>query len=350
MYRKELNQIMMQRIREGRNGIQRDKYLTIAVHAADVKKAAAVYHRLDQDIDKTLGRFGSGAVPVPLEELLDILYGIYNDPREHLIRKSRVLNEEGKLVEIRSFDFDRMRSMGLIVNDVIGPSSMEIKRNHLRLGKKYVRTLRVSRLANKMSDEFLTTVTDMGFNCLTTINLKPIPPKKADAIVAQNLSFVRDVKTKQMRAGQKAGVYDDSYVSPEILDREAEALALRDSIRGKDERLLLFVTTIPKRWQKQRYPQHVPSFEEEYYTPKWDSLHAGVLSSGRSILSDKLPSDGHTIPARYRVSHQNGRKRQWNPLHGKSRTSSAYLFPAKARDPWPQHSPLSKDSLPTSYE
>ena len=243
-YRKELNQIMMQRIREGRNGIQRDKYLTIAVHAADVKKAAAVYHRLDQDIDKTLGRFGSGAVPVPLEELLDILYGIYNDPREHLIRKSRVLNEEGKLVEIRSFDFDRMRSMGLIVNDVIGPSSMEIKRNHLRLGKKYVRTLRVSRLANKMSDEFLTTVTDMGFNCLTTINLKPIPPKKADTIVAQNLSFVRDVKTKQMRAGQKAGVYDDSYVSPEILDREAEALALRDSIRGKDERLFDTAMTV----------------------------------------------------------------------------------------------------------
>ena len=162
-YRKELNQIMMQRIREGRNGIQRDKYLTIAVHAADVKKAAAVYHRLDQDIDKTLGRFGSGAVPVPLEELLDILYGIYNDPREHLIRKSRVLNEEGKLVEIRSFDFDRMRSMGLIVNDVIGPSSMEIKRNHMRLGGKYTRTLRVSKLANKMSDEFLTNVTDMNF-------------------------------------------------------------------------------------------------------------------------------------------------------------------------------------------
>ena len=62
--------------------------------------------------------------------------------------------------------------------------------------------------------------------------------------MAQNLSFVRDVKTKQMRAGQKAGVYDDSYVSPEILDREAEALALRDSIRGKDERLFDTAMTV----------------------------------------------------------------------------------------------------------
>lgn len=77
----------------------------------------------------------------------------------------------------------------------------------------------------------------MNFNCITTINLKSIAPKKADAIVAKNLSFVRDLKTKQMKAGQKAGVYDDSYVSPEVLDREAEALALRDAIRGKDEHL-----------------------------------------------------------------------------------------------------------------
>ena len=78
----------------------------------------------------------------------------------------------------------------------------------------------------------------MNFNCITTINLKSIAPRKADAIVAKNLSFVRDMKTKQMQAGQKAGVYDDSYVSPEVLDREVEALALRDSIRGKDEHRL----------------------------------------------------------------------------------------------------------------
>lgn len=241
-YRKELNAIIMQRIQEGRNGTQRDKYLTVAVHAHNAVKAARVFHRLDQDIDKTLGRFGSGAVPVTLEEQLDILYGTYNDPGEHLIQKSKVLDEDGCPVEITSFDFKHMRAMGLRVNDVIAPTSMEIKRNHMRLGGKYTRTLRVSKLANKMSDEFLTNVTDMNFNCMTTINLKSIPPKKADAIVARNLSFVRDLKAKQMKAGQKAGVYDDSYVSPELLDREVEALALRNAIRGKDEHL--FDTTM----------------------------------------------------------------------------------------------------------
>lgn len=243
-YRKEINDILLQRMKEGRNGIRKDKYVTIAVHEHNAVKAARVFRRLEQDINKTLSRFGSVATSVPLEEWLDVLYGIYNNPEEHLVQKSKVLNEEGILEEITSFDYDHMRSMGLTVNDVISPTSLEIKRDHLQMGGKLLRTLRVSKLASKMNDEFLTNVTDMNFNCITTINLKSIAPKKADAIVAKNLSFVRDLKRKQMQAGQKAGVYDDSYVSPEVMDREAEALALRDAIRGKDERLFDTAMTV----------------------------------------------------------------------------------------------------------
>lgn len=243
-YRKELNEIILQRMQEGRNGIQKDKYLIISVHAQNAVKAARAFQRINQDINKTLNRFGSSATLVPLDEWLDVLYGIYNNPEEHLVQKSKVLNEEGVLEEITSFDYNHMRSMGLTVNDVICPTTLEIKRDYMQMGGKLLRTLRVSRFASKMNDEFLTNATDMNFNCITTINLKSIAPKKADAIVAQNLSFVRDLKRKQMQAGQKAGVYDDSYVSPEILDREAEALALRDAIRGKDERLFDTAMTV----------------------------------------------------------------------------------------------------------
>lgn len=243
-YRKELNDIILQRMKEGRNGIRKEKYLTVAVHEHNAVKAARTFHRLDQDLNKTLSRFGSSAEPMPLEDWLDVLYGIYNNPEEHLVQKSKMINEDGVPEEITSFDFNHMRSMGLTVNDILCPTSLEIKRDHMQMGGKSLRTLRVSKLASKMNDEFLTNVTDMNFNCITTINLKAVAPKKADAIVAKNLSFVRDLKTKQMQAGQKAGVYDDSYVSPELMDREAEALALRDAIRGKDERLLDTAMTV----------------------------------------------------------------------------------------------------------
>lgn len=122
-----------------------------------------------------------------------------------------------------TFDFDNMRSMGLAVNDLIAPASITVEKKCLHLsGNKLARVLKVSQLPSQLTDEFLTNVTDMNFNCITTMNYKPIPPKKAEAIVAKNLSFVRDEKQKALKAGQKAGVYDDSYVAPNVLEREAE--------------------------------------------------------------------------------------------------------------------------------
>ena len=225
--RKQMNTIILNRMNEGKNGIVKDKYLTVAIHTLNAKKAYAVFQRMDKNIDKSLQNIGSFVVPLPLEEALDILYSIYNDADDHLVQKTRVVDDNGHVSERKTFDFDNMRSMGLSVNDLIAPSSITVERKCLHFGNKLARVLKVSQLPSQLTDEFLTNVTDMNFNCITTLNYKPIPPKKAEAIVAKNLSFIRDEKQKALKAGQKAGIYDDSYVDPNVLEREAEALALR---------------------------------------------------------------------------------------------------------------------------
>ena len=242
--RKQMNKIITDRITDGRNSIQKDKYLTVAVHVETAEKAASLFHRLDRDINKSMGKIGSFAKPVSLEDRLEILYGIYNNPEEHFISKSRVFDEEGHTKEIRSFDYNHMRAMGLTINDLISPSSIQIKSDKLQVGDKFVRTLRMTEMPSQMNDEFITNVTDMPFNCLTTINYRAIPNKQANALVNKNLSLVRDAKTKQIRQGQQQGIYDDSFINPELLDREAEALALRDDMHERDERLFETVYTV----------------------------------------------------------------------------------------------------------
>ncbi len=242
--RNEMNSIILSRMQDGRNGIQKDSYLTVAVHEESARKVSRSFQRIGQDIDKMMEKIGSGAKPVSLEEMLDIIYGIYNNSDEHLHNRSRVMDAEGRMKEISAFDFGHMRAMGLSVNDLIAPSCMEVSRDRLRLGGKYARTLRIIQLSSQLSDDFMSNVTEMNFCCITTINIKPIPPKRAEAIVAKNLSLVRDQKTKQMKAGQKAGVYDDSYISPEIMEREVQALALRDAMRERDEHLFDTVMTV----------------------------------------------------------------------------------------------------------
>lgn len=242
VFRKEINEIQMQRISEGRGGSQIDKYLAVAVHEKRPVKAAKTFSRMEREFSKTLYRIGSDAKALPILEVLDILYQIYNKSDTHLLQKSRVLDENGKPIEISSFDFEAVRKMGISVKDVICPSSMAIHDDYIRMGNKYSRTLRVAKYASKMSDEFVSNVSDTPFESITAINLKSISARKAEAIVAKNLSFVRDLKAKQIKAGQKAGIYDDSYISPELLDREREGLELRDALRQKDEQL--FDTTM----------------------------------------------------------------------------------------------------------
>lgn len=240
--RKQMNTIIVDRMQDGKNGIQKDKYLTVAVHTDKPKKAGEVFRRLDRDLHKSLVKIGSYAKVIPLEERLEILFALYNDSDEHLITRSRVIDEDGRTREVKSFDYRNMRSMGLEINDLIAPTSFDIAPEHIQIGNKFSRTLRVTNLPSQLNDEFINSATDMSFNCLTTMNYKAIPTREADAIVAKNLSLVRDAKTRQMQAGQKQGVYDDSYVQPELLDREAEALALRDDMHQKDEHL--FETTL----------------------------------------------------------------------------------------------------------
>lgn len=97
------------------------------------------------------------------------------------------------------------------------------------------------------------------------MNYKPIPAKKAKAIVAKNLSFVRDEKQKALKAGQKAGVYDDSYVDPSVLEREAEALALRDAMHERDEKLFdTSLTVIVFAENEQKLNEYSESLITEY--------------------------------------------------------------------------------------
>ena len=263
--RKQMNTIILNRMNEGKNGIIKDKYLTVAAHTANVKKAYAVFQRMDKNISKSMQAIGSSVQPLPLEEALDILYSIYNDGDDHLVQKTRVIDDDGHVSMKKTFDYDNMRSMGLSVNDLLAPSSIRVEKKCLHLGNKLARVLKVSQLPSQLTDEFLTTVTDMNFNCITTMNYKPIPAKKAKAIVARNLSFVRDEKQKALKAGQKAGVYDDSYVDPHILEREAEALALRDAMHERDEKLFdTSLTIIVFAENEQKLNEYSESLITEY--------------------------------------------------------------------------------------
>lgn len=240
--RREMNKVILSRIMDGKNGIERDQYITLSVHADDVKKAAEVFKRLDTDVDTHLKAMQSSAKPVPIEERLEILHDIYNpDNRGEFLVKTKLLGADGKLEEVSSFDFENIRSMGIGVNDVIAPSSLIYRPRMVEIGTQKACVLRIMDLPHIMSDDFLTKITNQSFNMITTLNVKPLSGAETDALINRQIAGIREEKNNAQRRNRAQQV-DDSMLSPELLDREEAALKMRKQIRENDEHL--FETTI----------------------------------------------------------------------------------------------------------
>ena len=242
LQRREMNQINLDRIKEGKNSIKKDKYITIAVHAETLKKAVLAFTSIDKEVKRNMAAVGSNADIVPVVERLEMLHDIYNmgDDGTFLTR-TKVVDTNGRWQDVLSFDFDNLRSLGLTVQDVIAPSSITYHKDYLEIGDKFARTLQITDLPSTLSDEFLTDLTNVDFNMLATVIFKPINGGKANDLIMRNLSLIRTNIAKEQKAAIK-GNYSTDMINPDLVNRQDEAQTLLDDVRNHDEHL--FETTI----------------------------------------------------------------------------------------------------------
>lgn len=244
--RREMNEIILDRIKQGKNGLRKCKYITLGLHTLDVGKAAEVFNnRLDTETNKILQKIGSSASVVSIEKRLEILHDIYNiDNQGEFLSHTRIINQDGISKDITSFDLENIRSMGLTVKDVIAPSSIQIKPKFMRLGKKYVKVMRITRYpSTSMSDEFFVKLTDVPFNILSTINIQPMPTSEANQLVNKNLLLAQMNKNERVQNLAQVGL-SESALPLELGEQVDEAKELREEMTKNDEKLFKTVHTI----------------------------------------------------------------------------------------------------------
>lgn len=243
-YREQVNKVLIDRVSDGQNALKKDKYITLGLHTTSLKKAQEVFDkRLDDRLNADLKSILSGSRPLKIDERLEMIHDIYNmyTDSEFLV-KTKVLSDTGKIEEVTSFDMDNIRAMGLSINDVIAPSSMIFQKDYIELGSCYARVLHIpiDGLATELSNEFVTNITNMPFNMVTTLNIKPISNDRTRRIVSQNLQLVRQQK-HQLQKNARANNYSEDMIDPHVLEREQECLEMRERITQDNEKL--FETT-----------------------------------------------------------------------------------------------------------
>ncbi|MCR4763463.1 MAG: DUF87 domain-containing protein, partial [Lachnospiraceae bacterium] len=141
------------------------------------------------------------------------------------------------------YDFANAREMGLSAQDMVAPASIQYYPRHIRIGRKYVRVMQIVTLPNALSDEFFMRLTDVNFNMVTTINIRPIQSKVANAMVHKNIVLAQTRKSDEMKNLIAAGLPEE-MVSPETEERVERALALRSDMINDDEKLYKVTYTL----------------------------------------------------------------------------------------------------------
>ncbi len=245
-YRDEYNKIIDDKIKEGKNNIQKEKYFILTVKSEDYDTCSSSLLALEtgmQDIFKLLNK--DGFKEVGIIERLNIMHDIMNkkEASEELLFE----NKYKKYMTgdpVKPLDTAAMKRSGTTVKNLIAPAAYRkiMHDNCIQLAEdRFCRSLQFTEMPMSLNAIFLTNITNVPCEMVCIVNLASVPKKKAINMVKfQNNSVKADVIKESQRALKNG--YDPSLMNEDLMQQQEEARELRNDvvIGGKK----LFYTTI----------------------------------------------------------------------------------------------------------
>ena len=240
-YRDEYNSILDNRIKEGRNDIQKERYITLTLKTTDVIMANRTFATLDEETNNAVREINkTGVRPLTIEERICILHDIYKVGEEDFFPD--LLNDYKD--ENGEFSLEKLSKKGLTTKDLIAPSNYMNGMAQIQLGEyNYAKTFLISNFPTSMDTSFLSEITNIPCAMLTSVIFKSCPHKKAIRDVkAQNSA----IKSEVVKANQKAikNNYDPSLISEDLLTAREEAAELVREVTVHNQKLFFTTVTV----------------------------------------------------------------------------------------------------------
>lgn len=233
--REEYNEMLLNKIREGRNNMTKEKYLVVAVTEKSYEAARDRFIHLDSEISSNIKKIGgSDATPLTTMERLQLLHDIYNVGNEGVFGAK--VQKYGK--DIQHFTFENMKRMGLTTKDCIAPAVVEFKRDHMIIGEKYARALFLKDIPTYLTDTILADLTSLNSSMITSIQYTSVPADKALKIVRNQMVNINANLIERQKQAAKAG-YGFDLISPELQLAQQEANELLQDLTSKNQKMFL---------------------------------------------------------------------------------------------------------------
>ena len=240
-YRKEYNQMVLDKLTRVKKNIKTEKILTLTATVADIEEANRLFSQLGESVSDGLVHITKEQIkPMTLEERLEMLNTIYNNGKRIPLNSKRSIN--GK--EIEYFTLENCAKQGISTKDVIAPESIEVKSKYIKIGDRYVSTMYVSNYPTWIKGTILTDFTNIGTNVLISAYFQPIEQSEAIKLIRrQGVNISSKIIDRQKKSN---GEFDPSLLSPKDQSAKEEADEMLDQMTKENVKLYTtnFIITV----------------------------------------------------------------------------------------------------------
>jgi len=276
-FRKIYNDIMEQKIHEGRQGIEQERYLTITIERKNFEEAKAQFATIEASVHKAFGELGAEIVPLSGNERIKVLYDYYH------------LGDEG------SFDFDirEARKVGADFRNDLCNGMIQFYPDYFKDEKKFCRALFIKKYPSSLSDRFLNEITSLPVHSITSIDVVPIPKDMTTKILQKKYLGIESDIIKQQRVRNKNNDFSSEISYNKRIEKK-EIEEIMDDVRENDQCLYyVSVTVILMADTKEELDSMTETVEtigkrnsvtiEEHYLKQRESLNTALPIGVRQV-------------------------------------------------------------------
>ena len=214
------NDMLVEKMEQGQNGIIRNKYLTVTVQAADLEAAQAKFVTIDLELANAFKKIGSIITPLTSNDRINLLKDIFR-------------NVDEKIREFNDKDFKRQAERAYCC-----PDYFEFKKDYFMWNDKYARTMFIKDMPASLKDNLLTDIANTNLDVMVSVNIAPVDPYKALKIVNHQLTSMRANKLQAEKKAIQSG-YTSDVINEDLKHSLIEAEELLDDLRSKNQKMFL---------------------------------------------------------------------------------------------------------------
>ncbi len=219
-YREEYNEMLLDKMQQGQNGLTTKKYITVTVTAVDLQIAQQKFLTNELYMRSCFQRIGSELKPLKANSRIRILADIF-----------RGVNQD--IRPISQGEFWRGSEKSLCC-----PDYFEFKKDYFMYDDKYARMVYLKQLPTQLTDEILKDLCDTSLPIVITVNASPVPPEEAIKRVRRQLTSMKQEQIDKQSKASKRGVFVDVISEDHKLSME-EAKQLLDDLISKNQKMFM---------------------------------------------------------------------------------------------------------------